>query len=146
MILRRGGCGSEFLDQQNQRRADENKPAESSETISEREKRGLTLQEIESLRLGVNDGIGMRETVRGKISGEVVEQLAIALVQGSGMGDENGLMELRAAGQQRGDESNTETAALIAEEIGETGSFVVLAFGQVGIRELAYRDEQRGDT
>ena len=60
--------------------------------------------------------------------------------------DQNGLMILRAAREHRGDEGDAEAAALIAEEVGEAGGFVVLFFRQVGVGELADRNEECCDA
>lgn len=77
----RGPSRLELPNKKDQRNSHQDKPSEFSEAIVEREERGLPLKQVKSLRLSVHRRIRMRETVRGKITGEVGEKLPVVLVK-----------------------------------------------------------------
>ena len=89
----------------------------------------------------MNEGVRLRETVCGKVLSEIGEGLAVDAMVRRGVGNEHGLMVLRAAREERGDKGDAEAAALITEKIGEAGGFVVFVFGDVGVGELADGNE-----
>src|SRR5580658_259814 len=133
LVAARGRYRLEFLNEQYQWNAHQHEPAERSEAIQKRQKGRLAFQESERLRLRVNHGVGMREAMSRKIIGEVAENSPVMLIGRNGVRHEHALMILRAACQQRGDESNSETASLVAEQIGEAGGLVVFVLRQIGI-------------
>src|SRR5258708_36390935 len=59
--------------------------------------------------------------------------------------DQYRLVVLSAPCEHRCHERNAEASTLIAEEVGEARRFVVFVLGQIGVAELACRDNQEGD-
>ncbi len=139
--LRVRTCRPEFLDQQHQRNTHQDEPPQRGKTIEERQVGSLALEKVKSLRLRVNRCVRMSETARGEVGCEVVEKLAVALIEWSRVGHQYALVILRPARQKRGDKRDAETASLISEEICQARGFVVFVLGQIGIRELAHRHE-----
>src|SRR6266404_49769 len=142
-----GALGSEdFTGEESDWGADQASATEKPETIHKAEEGCLLKDQTSELRFGVEGCVGHGVTARCEVVREGVQGGAILGIERCGMGDENGLVILRAARENGGDEGDAEAAALIAEKIREAGSFVVFVFRQVGIGELADGDEERRNT
>ena len=111
------------------------------EAIEERQKGRLILEQVKSLRLGVDGGVRLRKSVLREVAGERCKELPIALIERRVVRDEYGLVKLGAASQHRGDKRDAEAASLIPRKVGEARGFVVFVLGQEGICNLTYRHE-----
>src|SRR5271156_1908582 len=88
LVCFRGARGRpKLLDEEHKRNAQDDNPSECGEAIVKGQESSLTLQETESLCLRVNHGIGVGKPVRGEISGESAEQLAVVLIEWRGVRD-----------------------------------------------------------
>lgn len=97
--------------EENQRGANQAGTAKKPETIEEAQKHSPLSEDAGELRLGVERCVGSGETARREIVCYRSKGLAVALIEGSGVSGENGLVMPRAARQHRGDKRNPETAA-----------------------------------
>jgi len=88
------------------------------EAIEEGQKGRLILKQVKSLRLGVDSGICLRESMLREVAGKRRKELTIALIERRVVRDEYRLMKLRAARQDCGDKGDAETASLIPRKIG----------------------------
>src|SRR5579884_2293248 len=77
-----------------------------------------------------------------QVAAQVVDAAVELLRGGADRGPEIRLMELEPAFAGGGDESDSEAAAPVPEQISETGGAVVLVGTQLGVREHAHRHEE----
>src|SRR5260370_8865123 len=80
------------------------------------------------LRFGVQSSIRGGETARQKVSRQSSQRFPKALVERCGVRNQHGLVILRSPSEKSGHKSDAEAAALVAEEVGQARSFVVLIF------------------
>src|SRR5258708_26648150 len=135
LILRRLMSGArtsrpEFACQENQRRSDQAGAAQQPEAIKRCKERSLLLQDPAELRVRVDRRVGGRVTMLRKIRGQVFQNRLVARVQRSGVSDQHGTMELRAARHDRSHKRDAKARSLVPEQIRQTGRFVVLLFWQ----------------
>src|SRR6266481_397601 len=120
LILRRLMSGArtsrpEFACEENQRRSDQAGAAQQPEAIEGCQERSLLIQDPAELRVRVDRCVGCRETMPGKIRGQVRQNRLVTHVQRSGMSDEHGTLVLRAARHHRGHKRNAKARSLISE-------------------------------
>src|SRR5260370_12566337 len=141
-----GTSRPDFAREENQRRSDQAGAAQQPETVEKTKKRRLLMNDSRYLRCGVQSRIRGCKTVRQKISRQGGECFLIALVEWSDVGDQDRLVILGSPRKNGGNERDPNASSLVAEQIGEARSFVVLIFGQEGVCKLAHGHEQRSDA
>jgi len=136
----------DFLSEEDQRSSDEAGTTQDPETIESAQQRGLLLNDVCQLRLGMHSGVGDRETASDKIAAQGAERLLVLLLQRDGVRNQHRLVVLRSPCEKRGDEGDAHASPLIPEQIGDARCFVVFVLGQIGVGELGYRHKERRDA
>src|SRR5258708_15427111 len=77
---------------------------------------------------------------------QAVGRILESRIVGTGVLDEPGLVELRSAGNQGGDERGSHTAAHIAHEIDDTGYGVILLRRNSDVSHEGNRHKQKAQT
>src|SRR2546425_4352309 len=140
-----GSHRPEFACEENQRRSDHAGAAQQPEAIEKAKECRLLLNYSRQLRFGMQSRVRGGETVRHKISRQRVECFLIALVEWSGVSNQNRLVILRSPRKNGCNERDTNASPLVPEQIGQTRSFVILILWQEGIGQLAYRHKKWGN-
>ena len=88
------------------------------------------IQDAAQLRVRVDRCVSGGKTMPRKITGELCQNRLVGPVQRSGVSDKHRTMVLGAARYDRGRERNAKARSLVAKQIRQTGSLVVLLFWQ----------------
>src|SRR6266481_3222696 len=136
---------SEFPREENQRRPDQAGAAQQPEAIEKAKKCGLLMDHSRQLCFCVQRRVRGRKTVRDKISRQSGECFLVALLEGSGVSNQDRLVILRSPRKNGCNERDTNASSLVPEQIGQTRGFVVLGLWQEGIGQLAHRHKQWGN-
>src|SRR5258708_33221890 len=116
------------------------------EAIEGCQERRLLIQNPVELGMRVNRCLRRRDTMFCKIFGQLCQHLLVTWAERSSMTNKNRSMILSAASQHRGHKRDAEACSLIAEQVRQTRSLIVLVLRQKGVRELAHRNEERGNA
>src|SRR5713226_87297 len=133
-----GTSRPDFAREENQRRSDQAGAAQQPETVEKTKKCRLLMNDSRYLRFGVQSSIRGGETAGQKVSRQSSQRFPKALVERCGVRNQHGLVILRSPREKSGHKSDAEAAALVAEEVRQARSFVVLIFGQEGVCKLAH--------
>src|SRR5271155_3245436 len=137
---------ADFAREENQGRPDQAGAPKHPEAIEKAQKRRLLLNDVSQLSLRMHSRVGSGESAVGKMPRQRSEPFAARRIIRSYMSHQNGLVILRSPRKKRGYERDPETSTLVSEQIGQARSLVVFILGQIGICQLAHRNEQRSDA
>src|SRR5262250_1832911 len=142
LVRRAGTSRPDLACEENQRRADQASTTQNPEAVEKPEECCLLLNDPRQLRLGVQGGIWSCEAVRRKIPSHTGKGFLISLLEWRSVRHQNRLVILRPARQKSSHNSDADASSLVAEQVGNTRSLVVLVFRQEGICELANRHKE----
>src|SRR2546423_13830075 len=111
-------------------------------TIQEALHRGLLVGHGGNLGIGLLRRVGRARSRADQVLRNGFQALAKGRALRREVLDDHAVVKLSPALQQRSDKSYAETAAKIAEQVGNAGGLIVLVQWKVGIGQGAYRNEK----
>src|SRR4029077_8386437 len=135
----------EFACEENQRCPNHAGAAQQPEAIKKAKECRLLMDHLRQLCFRVQSRVWGSQAVGHKISRQRAEPLLIALLEWSGVSNQNRLVILRSSRKNGCNERNTNASPLVPEQVGKTRSFIVLILWQEGIGQLAHRHKKWGN-